>query len=497
MPLVQKSRRPASQETICEGESLELRVTEQPGWRYQWSNGVTNASQVVTPTHWIRYANASMNYRVTVTDQNGCSRTDFVRVNVVSTPWARIKPLHPHCGQSDGGVSFTFADHPHQKLMYFSVTGQNGTYYKTKDENGAFRIMNLSAGLYEVWVKWKDDACPVKLKDVELIDLPGPAIDAGPDLTVCQNSSVKLSVNRKTGWTYLWSNGVETARQSVVPGSSNYRNKTNTYSVVVTDQFGCRSKDWVKVTVQSLPQPKFKVLHPNCGRRDGAITFTFRNHPDFTKIEFSITGRDGKFKRVLDEVGTLTFGNLSVGTYSAWARWRGGACPVNIGKIELIDNPGPHVDLGRDQFICEGRPVKLGVQGTDGWTYNWSNNVAGPAQVVKPTLQGYNNQIFSYSVVVRDEINCTATDDINITLISNPKAEMSFTMPTCGQSDGAVTFLFDDHPDHGRMEFGVNGTGRGILLGKRCERLLDNWQSACWNLPDVGLVGKMELARSI
>lgn len=62
--------------TIDLSQSVVISVINpQNGWRYVWSNGVTTASQTVTPQE-------TTTYSVTVTDANGCTATDQVTIRI-------------------------------------------------------------------------------------------------------------------------------------------------------------------------------------------------------------------------------------------------------------------------------------------------------------------------------------------------------------------------------------------------------------------------------
>ena len=76
---------------------------------------------------------------------------------------------------------------------------------------------------------------------------PLPTVDAGADVIICLETSTTLSAvgsGGTPGYTYLWSNGANTATTSVSPAI------TTTYTVTVTDSKGCTATDQVKVTVE-------------------------------------------------------------------------------------------------------------------------------------------------------------------------------------------------------------------------------------------------------
>ena len=62
---------------IYKGQSVDIEVADgQPGWKYQWENGPQTKKQTVSPIE-------STTYVVTVTDEEGCTGTADVRVDVI------------------------------------------------------------------------------------------------------------------------------------------------------------------------------------------------------------------------------------------------------------------------------------------------------------------------------------------------------------------------------------------------------------------------------
>jgi gliding motility-associated-like protein len=74
-------------------------------------------------------------------------------------------------------------------------------------------------------------------KEVEVVD---PAFDLGPDSTLCEGQSLLLDPGSKY-LSYVWSTGATTETITVTT--------SGTYSVVVTDHFGCVAEDSVHVAV--------------------------------------------------------------------------------------------------------------------------------------------------------------------------------------------------------------------------------------------------------
>jgi hypothetical protein len=78
-----------------------------------------------------------------------------------------------------------------------------------------------------------------------LFENPDPIlVDLGNDTTICAGSSVTLSA--PFSWWYEWSNGVSGDRQIIVSDAG-------TYSVIVSNEDGCKGFDTIMVAVQESP----------------------------------------------------------------------------------------------------------------------------------------------------------------------------------------------------------------------------------------------------
>ncbi|MCB0629198.1 MAG: T9SS type A sorting domain-containing protein, partial [Lewinella sp.] len=314
---------------VCENSYARLEVEKNSTWSYEWSNGATTNSQTIVPT-LSKYKNKTFQYSVTVTDAFGCKASDDVNVTVLSRPQATYTFKRPTCGKNNGSITFNFNNHPQQGKIEFSVNGMTGNYVKVNDSEEKLVIDQLSAGSYELWVRWGNDSCPSKLGRVKLEDIPGPSIDAGPNISVCEGELITLKVNEANGWIYRWSNGITEPTQTFQATLNEYANKEHTYRVKVTDKNNCEARDAVTVTIYSIPRTKVIITHPECGERNGSIAFNFADHPDMDAMEFSISGINGPFYRKSDQNGSYIFRDLPAGTYKVWARWPRGLCPVKV-----------------------------------------------------------------------------------------------------------------------------------------------------------------------
>jgi hypothetical protein len=79
---------------------------------------------------------------------------------------------------------------------------------------------------------------------VHVIVHPNPVVDLGVDTTLCYNTLFTLDAGN-TGSTYYWSTGENT--EEIIVNSALY-DTTISYSVTVTDSYGCQGVDTINVT---------------------------------------------------------------------------------------------------------------------------------------------------------------------------------------------------------------------------------------------------------
>lgn len=198
--------------SICEFDSLVL--AGSGAVTYSWSGGISDGVKF-SPS-------ATASYVVTGTDSNNCSATDTVSVIVIDGPNINggsdkeICQGKPVALTATGAVSYSWTNGITNGVSFFPSATQSYIVTGT-DSNG----------------------CTAK-DTVKVTVNPLPAIDAGPDTTVCPNSTVTLSASG--GVSYAWNNNV-TNGVPFTPAT------TSSYIVTGVDIKNCVGKDTVIVTV--------------------------------------------------------------------------------------------------------------------------------------------------------------------------------------------------------------------------------------------------------
>ncbi len=281
----------------------------------------------------------------------------------------------------------------------------------------SYTINNLSAGAYNLRVRWGDGACPVDLPSVTISNQDNLTVDAGNNQTFClgeNHLNVSLSASGSGGtppYTYTWDNGLGVGQNQTITNLTT----TTTYTVTITDANGCTSTDQVTITINDFPDIQFTVTNPSCGVSNGAITFSFPDHPTRSQLEVSFDGGNTYQQQFADNLGTQTYSNRSAGIYPIYARWGNDDCPLFLGTAILENSQGIKAIIEGDNHICPGGSTDLYAQsdnGTAPFSYQWFTDAGSIGTnnfiTVNPTTTT------RYSVMITDANGCIAYKTIAV-----------------------------------------------------------------------------------
>ena len=196
---------------------------------YEWSNGSTSgAIEDLAPGI----------YTVVVTDEGGCTNTTQVQLDAPDAILASASAVAADCyGQSDGQV------------IVESVSGGASPYMYSV--GGAFspvnQFVNLPAGDYEVIVQ---DVNGCEWTDAVTVIEPAEfVVDLGADIEILMGDSTQLfpllNIPLQQMDTFVWKERELTSFEPwVMPW------QTQSYSIVVTTENGCKAEDIILVRVK-------------------------------------------------------------------------------------------------------------------------------------------------------------------------------------------------------------------------------------------------------
>ncbi|MBP1672733.1 MAG: domain containing protein [Bacteroidetes bacterium] len=342
----------------CYGNLIQL--TANGGDQYLWSNGTADATVALDQTAVVS---------VTVSNEFNCSAIKTIQVRIDTVPTLDISGNNEICMGQNGALTaqsdapFVWSTNEITEHILVSPT-INTTYFVTATNSYGCQTIDS----FEVVVH----------------ELPIAQI-SGTD-QFCSNTYTQLTATG--GGSYLWNNGES--------GSSLVTNIGGTYTVTVTNQYGCSAS--VSKNISSLQAPDVTIFGDSVKcvgqstqfSASGANTYQWNNGSTSPQIT-AING------------GIYTVTGTSVNGCSATR------------SIEFIQSQ-PNIVISGDTSICVGETTILTASG--GGTYLWSaNNQTSASIFLSPVQTSF------YYITVTNSLGCSAVK--LVTLLVNPNPNVS------------------------------------------------------------------------
>ncbi len=375
--------------SICEGESITLTATG--GLSYQWQpplflNNPVAPTVTSTPT-------ATITYNVIATGFANCRDTAQITVGVLPRPAAQavgdtlICPGDSAAISASGGVSYDWFPNgglanPNAASTLASPGGTTSYFVEVTGANGCTEL----------------DTVTVEVSPIDA--------NAGPDSDLCIGDSLQL--NGSGGSTFAWSpptalNGTAISNPFASPTA------TITYTLVVTDQYGCIDEDSVEILVRPLPivdAGSDELICDNDSVRlgaSGAQTYSW-----FPPTNLSNPNSADPF--------AFPTGNV---TYTVTGTDQFGC--VNSDSLSIDVIPAPLAVAMGDAIICEDSTAQLSATG--GITYSWApGNVLDNASSATPVATLASSTQFVVTVFAAN--GCDDTDTVQVDVTPTPVVDI-------------------------------------------------------------------------
>ncbi len=331
----------------CQGTPLNF--TAPAGFAgYVWSDGVVGQNRNFTQ---------SGTYTLEGINPRGCSSFDQVTVNLQPLPEVDLGANRQICqGES--------------VVLNAQVSGSNVTYqWSTGATTPSITV--FQSGQYNVTVT--RNGCSVQ-KGVQVTVNPPPALELGPDVTLCQGESVVLNGQVGGSANYQWSGPIVSAQSQITVSAP------GVYTLTVS-RGGCVVTDAVTVTVDQRPVVNLPATIRGC---------------DQVVLDATVEGAATYLWSTGETTPSVTA--LASGTYQVTVER--GACKV-VAQSQVIVDASFSVALGEDQTICQGEAVVLNATTSGATAYLWNDGITTPQRTV--------SQAGTYSVTVTKG-GCTASD---------------------------------------------------------------------------------------
>ncbi|MBI2967725.1 MAG: gliding motility-associated C-terminal domain-containing protein [Bacteroidetes bacterium] len=340
-------------------------------------------------------------YTVTVTDANGCTKTDGAIVNNLGGPAVSVASLNNvTCyGYSDGTITVTVTGGTPPLTYLWSTSPPQGT----PTANG------LSAGTYTITVT--DSAGCIALTDAVINEPSAVAASTYGSATICNGQPVTIGVNAAGGtipYTYLWDNSIPD-----VPSTSVTPTATTTYNVTVTDANGCSAPPQ-SVTVY-FPPPLSVSVSGNTLICEGDPAVLTASGGGGNQGPYTFTWSTG------DINNPVTVYPVTTTTYYVTVSDNCGSQQATA-QISVVVTPTLLLNPPSVQG-CAGSSFTLSASGA--LTYWWSTiddptNTTGVGQtiIVSPATT-------TYYIVHGNDGTCEGVDTVTVTIIPPPDADFS------------------------------------------------------------------------
>jgi gliding motility-associated-like protein len=388
-----------SNSPICAGNTLNLTSNTVVGAIYSWTgpNGFT--SPLEDPTIINASTAATGTYSLTIT-VNGCTSTvSTVSVTVNPGPLApTLTSNSPVCA----GTTLNLNSNTYSGATY-SWTGPNG-FTSPLEDPSITSVTTAASGTYTLNVVV--GGCPAVQSTITVSITPSPAApSAAANTPLCEGSTLNLISNTVVGATYSWTGPNSFTSPLEDPTISNVPvANSGTYSVTITVN-GCSSQAGTVAV----------VVNPN----PIAVAGTSTAICDYDSVQFNASGGGSYAWSPTTGLSATNISNPfcainNTTTYTLTVT-DGNGC-TDTDQITITVNAAPIADAGTSQTLCSGDTVN--ITATGGSTYSWNGgvlvNASGANQTVNPPA------ITTYTVVVTDVNNCSATDSVTINVNALP-----------------------------------------------------------------------------
>ena len=441
----------------CDGEASANATGGTGTFNYEWDNGQNGQTIANLCPEW---------YTVTVTDQNMCQEMDSVEVVSSGAGGFTIEltATPSDCDLNTGTAEVEM------------VGGDAPFTFQWDDPNNQTTQLaeNLAAGTYTVVVT-DSNGCEVS-GSINVNSLDGPNVTVLTSSVLCNGGSSGSAFADVDGgtapYTYQWddvNNQTTQEAENLVAG---------VYEVVVTDSNGCETIAYGEVTEPTAITLNVTVTNSTCNEADGSATANANGGTGNYTYQWDINA--------LNQT-TATATDLAAGNYEVVVTDENGC--VESATASVNDTGAPNITVIKDDVACfgdcDGSATVNVNNGTGPYTYQWNDpDNQTTASIVDLCAD-------SYSVVVTDANDCSASANINVQQPDEIDVSISLVgISIAASNNDADGYQWIDcdlnEPIQGADESAYTPTENGsyavIITEENCSDT-----SACFEINNVGL----------
>ncbi len=448
------------------------------GVNYAWSTGDNTANISVTE---------SDTYQLTITDNNNCTASDAIQVDLFSAPNLELGQNQVSCLPVDlnpnlSNVSYNWSTGESNPSIeaantnwYVLTVTDNATACSVTDsvfveivENleidlgadpSACGSVTLDAGAPNLQYTWSttessqsievtsSDWYSVTVQDgdgcsdvdsVFVTVFPEATLDLGQDITTCATTTLDATL---TGANYAWSTGEDTP--SIEAATS------DTYSLTLTDSNGCTATDEVQVTLQSSLEIDLGQNIQSC------VPVTLNAGVSNATYEWFDLGTG---QMIPNNAQTLQVDNSSM--YALTVTNSEGCSAIDTIDVSITSDLS--LDLGADIMSCGEIVIETGNPNAE---HEWSPSADTTNSIMVSTTG-------TVAVTITDDNGCTASDSLFVTISEDLALDYESQNLSCANSnDGTIELIpsggmgaYSYNWEDGETTNNLAGLSEGIYL---------------------------------
>lgn len=359
----------------------------------------------------------SGNYVLTVTDGLGCRTTTSVVIAPSGVPSVTATSSPTRCGLNNNG-----------QILITSVGGGLAPYlFDIGDGNGLVpdrQFDFLPSGNYRITVS-DANGC-TNTQTVQVASSVAMSLNTTSTGTRCDGPTGTIRVQVGGGGTQPYTFDIGSANQGGIT-VNNYTFGTlaaGTYTVTVTDFWGCTAIRQTTVTSPSGLTASTNTTNAQCGRTDGSLQVTTMGGSS----PFTYTLQGGT------QNGTGLFTNLGSGTYAVTVQDKDGCSFVTTGAV---GNASGQTITGINTSVakCTSSTGGLSIQVSGGlspYTYVVTGQTPNSTGVFTNLSAGM------YGLTVTDQSGCVAVSTAQINSVNGMSLNSSVVNTSCGLNNGQL-----------------------------------------------------------
>ncbi len=354
-------------------------------------------------------------YGVTVTDSKGCTSATSVTLNP------------PVCDPAANTVCTSetmdmFSVDPDPFVTSYVWTVPPGAVIVSGQGTSVIKVdwTNAAPGTNQVCVH-SINACGESANVCRIVYIRDVTATASFVPPACAGGNLQLLAGG--GMNYQWSgpDGFAANTDAPVIYNTSVAN-SGTYSVTVTDEYGCSDVASVSITIYPTPSASLSVTNATCGMQNGAIDLT----PSGGTMPYAYAWSNN--------VTTQDLSGIGAGTYNVTVTDNNGCTVLANGSV--VNTDGLSVSLTPTNILCNGGntgAISLAITGGTGpFQYQWSNGAT------TQNLSGLTAGAYEVTVTDLGE-NCQGVAAVTLTQPAALQLNKAVTNVNCfGASTGAI-----------------------------------------------------------